>query len=325
MKLEVGNMKYGHVEGVEKPISRLVQGTVMVSSDRLDDSFALLDGVFELGGNAFDTAHGYGGGDNERTVGQWVRSRGIRDKVVILGKGAHPYDGRNRVTPADISQDISESLERFGFDSIDLYLLHRDDESVPVGEIVDVLDEHKRAGRIDAYGGSNWTHLRVAEANAYASVKGRTPFIASSPQFGLAWWTKPPWGDCVTIGGPEGLEAVTWYRENDVALFPWSSLGAGLFSGRFTRDNLDSFDDYLGKLCAECYCHEENFLRFERASRIASDVGATPAQVGLAWLFGQGLEVFPLVGCATPAEFAENAKALELELSQQQVDWLANG
>ena len=325
MKLEVGNIKYGHVEGVEKPISRLVQGTVMVSSDRRDASFALLDGVFELGGNAFDTAHGYGGGDNERTVGEWVRSRGIREKVVILGKGAHPYEGRKRVTPADISQDISESLERFGFNSIDLYLLHRDDESVPVDEIVDVLDDHKRAGRIGAYGGSNWTHLRVADANAYASSNGRAPFVASSPQFGLAWWTKPPWDECVTIGGPEGLEAVSWYRENNVALFPWSSLGAGLFSGRFSRNNLDTFEDYFGKLCVECYCHEENLRRFERASKVASEIGATPAQVGLAWLFGQELEVFPLVGCATPAEFAENAKALEIRLEPEQLTFLDQG
>src|SRR5688500_17769464 len=116
-------MKYGHIDGVENPISRLVQGTVMVSSERLDECFELLDGVFELGGNAFDTAHVYGSGDNERTVGQWVNSRGVRENVVILGKGAHPYGGRNRVTPADISQDIAESLERFGFEKIDLYLL----------------------------------------------------------------------------------------------------------------------------------------------------------------------------------------------------------
>jgi len=325
VKLEVSNMKYGHVEGIKKPISRLVQGTVMVSSDRRDESFALLDGVFELGGNAFDTAHGYGGGDNERTVGEWIRSRGIREKVMVLGKGAHPYDGRKRVTPADISQDIQESLERFGFDSIDLYLLHRDDEDVPVGEIVDVLDEHKRAGRIDAFGGSNWTHVRVAEANAYAVANGRTPFVASGPQFGLAWWTQEPWGDCVTIGGPDGSEAVSWYQKNNVALFPWSSLGAGLFSGRFTRNNLDTFEDYFGKLCVQCYCHEENFRRFERASQVANELGATPAQVGLAWLFGQGLEVFPLVGCATPLEFAENAKALDLQLSQEQIHRLEHG
>lgn len=318
-------MKYGHVSGISKPISRLVQGTVMIGSDWLDESFALLDGVLELGCNAFDTAHVYGSGDNERTVGRWIRERGIRDRVVVIGKGAHPYDGRKRVTPKDIAQDITESLDRFGFDSIDLYLLHRDDENVPVSEIVDILDENQKAGRIDAFGGSNWSHLRIAGANDYARRHGRTPFAASSPQFGLAWWTSPPWDDCITIGGPDGNDALDWYRENDVALFPWSSLGGGLFSGKFTRDNLDSFDEYLEKLCTVCYCHEENFRRFERASELAFDLGVSPAQVGLAWLLHQRLEVFPLIGCANPQEFADNAKALELSLSENQVEWLANG
>ena len=66
-------MEYGHISGVAKPIARLVQGTVMVTSKELERSFALLDAVFELGGTTFDTAHGYGGGDCERTVGRWVR------------------------------------------------------------------------------------------------------------------------------------------------------------------------------------------------------------------------------------------------------------
>ena len=325
MKLEAGTMKYSHVPGVTKPISRLVQGTVMVSSDRLDASFALLDGLFELGCNAFDTAHVYGSGDNERTVGRWIRERGIRDKVVVIGKGAHPYDGRKRVAPRYIAQDISESLDRFGFDSVDLYLLHRDDESVPVGEIVDVLDENRKAGRIAAFGGSNWSHLRIAEANEYAKKLGRTTFAASSPQFGLAWWTTPPWDDCVTVGGPQGQEAVSWYRENEVVLFPWSSLGGGLFSGRFTRNNLDSFEEYLEKLCAKCYGHEENFRRFDRAEILSKEIGASPAQVALAWLFHQNVQVFPLVGCSSPKEFAENARTLDIELTREQIGFLENG
>ena len=155
-------MEYGHISGVAKPIARLVQGTVMVTSKELERSFALLDAVFELGGTTFDTAHGYGGGDCERTVGRWVRERGLRDQVVIIGKGAHPYNGRQRVTPEDITSDVNESLTRFGFDFIDLYLLHRDDPSKPVGPIVEVLNQHHQAGKIGAFGGSNWGSARIA-------------------------------------------------------------------------------------------------------------------------------------------------------------------
>ena len=105
-------MEYGMIPGIDKPISRLVQGTVMVGTDKLDYSFELLDAIYELGCTCFDTAHGYGGGDVERAVGQWIRERDLRDKVVILGKGAHHNRDRKRVTPFDITSDLYDSLAR---------------------------------------------------------------------------------------------------------------------------------------------------------------------------------------------------------------------
>lgn len=316
-------MQYGIIAGVDKPVSRLVQGTVMITSEKRDASYALLDGVFEQGCTCFDTAHIYGGGDNERTVGDWIRSRGIRSRVIILGKGAHPYEGRNRVTPADIASDLGDSLERFQTEKIDLYILHRDDPSVPVGEIVDALDEHKRAGRIDAYGGSNWSHLRVEAANTHAKAHGRSPFAASSPQFGLAWPRKEVWEGCLTIGGPDAIEARKWYAEHpEVALMPWSSLGGGFFSGRFRRDNLESFTDYFQALCADCFGHEENFVRYDRAVKVAAELGVAVPQVAMAWVLQQPQKPFPLVGCATPDEFRQNAAALELTLSPEQLAFL---
>jgi len=79
------------------------------------------------GGNCLDTAHLYGDGDNERAVGQWINERGLRDEIVILGKGAHNSQDRKRVTPYDILSDLHDSLARFKVDSIDLCLLHKDD------------------------------------------------------------------------------------------------------------------------------------------------------------------------------------------------------
>ena len=201
----------------------------------------LLDAVFAQGINTFDTAHGYGNGECERSFGAWVNSRGVRDDIVILGKGAHPNrDVPHRVTPYYISADINDSLHRFQTDYIDLYILHRDDEQVPVGPIVERLHEHKEKGHIHAYGGSNWTYKRVAEANDYAAKHGLTPFVASSPNFSLAEQAKAPWDGCISISGPKGEEARDWYLENNVTLFTWSSLAGGFFSGRFRKDNLDS-------------------------------------------------------------------------------------
>jgi aryl-alcohol dehydrogenase-like predicted oxidoreductase len=151
-------LNYGRVPGVEKPVARIVQGTVMIGYEEEGDeerSFALLDEVFAHGGTTFDTAHQYGGGDCERTLGRWVRDRGLREEVVVIGKGAHHNEDRKRVTPFDITADLYDSLARLRFDYIDLYLLHRDDPSVPVGPIVEILNEHKAEGRIHAFGGSN--------------------------------------------------------------------------------------------------------------------------------------------------------------------------
>ncbi len=200
-------MQYGQVPGVTKPISRLVQGTVMVGSDHLDESFALLDEIRALGCTTFDTGHVYGNGDNERTVGYWVRDRGVREDVVIIGKGAHHNQDRRRVTPYDIKADVADSLARFQFDYIDLYLLHRDDPNVPVGPIVETLNEELNAGRINAFGGSNWDYRRVEAANEYAAQHGLTPFAAASPNFSLAIQVQEPWDNCISVSGPAGEEA----------------------------------------------------------------------------------------------------------------------
>ena len=115
----------------------------------------------------FDTAWIYGRGENERRVGRWIRNRGIREDVVVITKGAHtPY-----CDPESLSRQLLESLERQGTDYADIYLMHRDNPEVPVGEFVDVLDEHRRAGRIRVYGVSNWSLERFDEANRYARAQ----------------------------------------------------------------------------------------------------------------------------------------------------------
>jgi aryl-alcohol dehydrogenase-like predicted oxidoreductase len=315
-------MQYGSVPGVDKPISRLVQGTVMVSSSRMEESFELLDGIRALGCTTYDTGHIYGTGDNERTVGAWVNDRGIREDVVIIGKGAHHSRDRRRVTPYDITADIFDSLARFQFDYIDLYLLHRDDPNVPVGPIIEVLNEHRDAGRIRAFGGSNWSVARFQEANEYADTHGLTPFIASSPNFSLADQVQEPWENCITISGPRNVDARAWYAAQGTPLFTWSSLAGGFFSGRFRRDNLDTFESYGDKLCVTSYCYEENFQRLDRVAQLAQEKGLSIPQIATAYVMSQPLNIFALVGCATPDEFAANMAAMELKLTDAEMAWL---
>ena len=117
---------------------------------------------------------------------------------VVIGKGAHtPF-----CDPESISRQLFESLDRLGTDHLDLYLMHRDNVEVPVGEFVDVLNEHAEAGRIRAFGGSNWSIERFEEANAYAAAHGKRGFAALSNHFGLARALDVPWAGCVEVTDP---------------------------------------------------------------------------------------------------------------------------
>jgi aryl-alcohol dehydrogenase-like predicted oxidoreductase len=321
-------MQYGTIDGVDKPVSRLVLGTMIVSIQEQERSFALLDAVFELGGNTLDTAHGYAGGNSERGIGQWMAERGNREQVVILSKGCHHNADRKRVTPYDLSADLYDSLARLQTDYIDLYLLHRDDPDVPVGPIVEALNEHWQAGRIRAFGGSNWTHERIEEANGYAREHGLRSFTASSPNYGLAEQVLDPWGGgCVTLSGPQNAEARAWYRANRMPVFAYSSLARGFFSGRitresFARDNFERTSEMLDRACRTAYCHEVNFRRLERAMALAEELGVTVPQIALAYVLHDPLDVYPLVGAANGDEFAQNVQALDVSLTEAQRAWL---
>jgi aryl-alcohol dehydrogenase-like predicted oxidoreductase len=129
-------------------------------------------------------------------LGHWLRKRGVRDQVAVIGKGAHsPH-----CFPDAVTTQLYESLERLNTDYIDVYFLHRDNPDVSVGEFVDVLNEHYRAGRIKVFGGPNWTLARMDEANACA---------------------------------------VAWLKRTGTTLFAWSSQARGFFTDRGGRQKHD--------------------------------------------------------------------------------------
>jgi aryl-alcohol dehydrogenase-like predicted oxidoreductase len=308
-------MLYGSVPGVSDRISRLVLGSLIFSPERMELTSELLDRFVAAGGTAIDTARVYGRGTSELAIGEWLRRRGRRDDLVIITKGAHHApDGTRRVTPTAIAEDLLQSLAALGVETIDLYFLHRDDPDVPVGPIVECLNAHLEAGRIRAFGASNWTHQRIAEANAYAAAHHLRGFVASSPNLALAVPTEPMWPGCISVAGDP--EALAWYRAQRLPLFAWSSQASGFFSGRFSPE--ETSDPNMVRV----YYRADNWERLRRVREVAARHNTTPTRVALAWVLHHPLQPFALIGPRTPAELDDCLGVLEVRLTPDEVAWL---
>jgi 1-deoxyxylulose-5-phosphate synthase len=320
----MGIVEYNKIKGVEKPVARLLQGTVMLKKAKRDENHKLLDRLLERGFTTFDAAHGYGRGEVERELGLWIKERGIRDDVVILTKGAHPYPPKEpeRVTPEFIRRDLEESLERLQTDFVEIYLLHRDNPDYPVGEIVDVLNEQKELGRIGIFGGSNWSMERIKAANNYATANGLTPFAISSPQFSVAEMIHAPWPGCISVSGEQGEVAREWYDANGISLFTWSSLAGGFMTGKFTRDNLDTFTDDLDTNPIGAYAFENNFQRLDRVKELAQDKGASIPQISLAYVLSHTPQTHAIVAAWEIDQIDDNLRAVDIKLTAEEIAWL---
>ncbi len=322
-------MRYGRVAGIEQDVSRLVMGTMIYHPDRQAFANAMLDYFFELGGNCFDTAFGYGGGYSEPALGNWIRQRNLREQVVVVTKGGHSAS----VTPEMIDSELPISLERLQTDYVDLYFLHRDNPAVPVGEFVDMFNRHLAAGRVRAFGGSNWTPARLAEANAYATRQGLTGFSASSPNFTLAVWNETPYFNCVTATDPASK---AWYTEHQLPLFAWSSQAMGFFTGRYHPDDLtapstqsngnqggaDGASNRANDLVARTWYSDGNWQRYERAQELGRRKGVAATQIAVAYVLAQPFPSFALVGPHTIEETRTTALGLSVSLTPEEAAWL---
>ena len=308
-------MIYGQIEnltdpkGAVKRISRIVCGTMLEGSiDPLTHGLALFDDFYERGGTAFDTAWVYGGGHAEPVVGHWLRTRGVRDEVTVVVKGAHtPH-----CTPAGLTREFGQSMERLGIECADIYMLHRDNLEVPVGEFVDVLNEHLNAGRMQVFGGSNWSLERLKEANAYAKAHGLQGMQVASNNFSLARMVEGPWAGCISSSDAASR---AWFEENNVSLFSWSSQARGFFA----RADRDFVAD--GEL-VRCWYSDDNFERLARAQELAKEKGVSPVVIAAAYVLAQPFPIYALIGPRSLAETRDSMGALEIELTPDEVRWL---
>lgn len=273
----------------------------------------LLDAYFEAGGNLFDTGFVYGSGYTEALLGQWLANRGVRERSVIIAKGAHSP----LCYPDVIGKQLAQSLDRLQTDHVDIYFMHRDNPDVPVGEFVDAMDAEARAGRIRGlFGGSNWTMERMDEAIAYAERNGRQKPGALSNNFSLAEMLEPIWAGCVT-SSTDTWKA--WLAARQMPNFAWSSQGRGFFTERAGRDKHDSEE------LVRVWYSEKNFGRRDRAIELAKRLGKSPIHVALAYVLAQPFPSVPLIGPRTLDELEDSLKALDIKLTPEDVAWLDEG
>ena len=201
-----------------------------------EDCFEQLDRYVDAG-NLIDTAHVYGDwvpgkrGRSEQVIGRWLASRRCRDRVVISTKGAHPRltsMDLPRVSPREIQLDLEESLRCLQTDVIDLYFLHRDDQARPVGELLECLEDMRRAGRIRSYGCSNWTLPRIVEAAKYAKAHGLRGFVCNQLMWSLAAVNPAQIADPTLVGMDS--ETYAYHRQSGMAAMAYMSIANGYFA-----------------------------------------------------------------------------------------------
>lgn len=292
-------------------VSRLALGTAVYRCEREDGAFALMDAYRACGGNIFDTARVYG--ESESVIGRYLRSRGCRGELLIATKGGH-YDLKTRekrLNREAIYNDVEVSLCELGIDYADIYFLHRDDEDVPVTEIMGILADLVKEGKILSIGVSNWTVDRIAQANKFALANGISPIIASQIKHSAAVtvWESDPTMLSLDGGSRE------FYEREKMPIFAYTSQAKGLFS-KLDRFGVDGISEGLRR---EFIC-EETLRRFGVIKEIADELGRPIGQVALAALLcDPRLEIIPIIGGKTREQIEDSFAACEIKLSSEQI------
>ena len=303
-------MRRRKLPGIEREVSVVALGGANLLT--YPQTQILCDAFYEAGGNILDSAWVYGMGRCERLFGDWLDSRGVRDDMILIGKGAHAP----LVYPDVIARQLTESLDRLKTGFVDIYFMHRDNPDVPVGEFVDAMDAEIARGRIGVYGGSNWTRERMDAAFDYAEKNGKRPPSALSNNFSLANMVNPVWPG-VMASSDDAWKA--WLRKRGIPNFAWSSQARGFFTDRAAPDKRDDRELVGG------WYSEENFARRARAIELAEKLGRRPLHVALAYCIWQDLPIVPLIGPLALSELDDSLSALDITLSPEDIRWLETG
>jgi len=278
-------------------------------------SFEVLDAFVASGLNFIDTADAYSlwvpghqGGESEEVIGRWLKSRGNRDKVIIATKlGVEVVPGEQGLSRQYMQKAVERSLQRLNTDYIDLYQSHRDDPGTPIEETLEAYQELIKAGKVRAIGASNFTAARLAESLQVSAARNLPRYESLQPWYNLY--------DRAQF--EESLAALC--RTENIGVISYFSLASGFLTGKY-RSEKDLASSARGYRVKDML--NERGLRILGAlDTVARELGATPAQVSLAWLRARGVTA-PIASATSASQLHELLGALELELDDASVKLL---
>lgn len=281
------------------------------TADR-DESFAVLDAYLEAGGNFIDTADSYSqwlpshhGGESERIIGEWLRSRGVRDRIMIATKVGQ-LAGYKGLAPKTIKQALEGSLQRLGVDYVDLYYAHVPDPRTPIEQSLATFDDLIGEGKVRAIGASNFSADQLAESLAASNLEGYARFVAIQPEYNL-----------IDRDGYEGPLQELCQREQ-IACFPYYSLASGFLTGKYRPGGPEVDSRRTGRAMA--YLEDPRALPILGAlDEVAAAQNSTPAAVSIAWLLAQPTVVAPIASARTTEQLAELIEGTRLRLSEAEL------
>ena len=274
---------------------------------------AVLSRYVERGGNFIDTANAYTKGHSEKIIGDYLRTRDIRrDQLVLATKffaNLFPGDpnagGSNRKS---LMAACEESLRRLGTDYIDLYWMHLWDQFTPIEETMRALDDLVSAGKVRYLGFSDTPAWKVAQAQVMAHFRGWTPLVALQIEYSLIERTV------------EG-ELTPMAQELGLGVMPWSPLGGGVLTGKYTRENVQEARPGRGDRIIT-RLDERAFTIIDELVRIGKTRGTSPAAVALAWIQTRPAVDSTIIGARTLEQLEQNLAALDVRLDQEDDDAL---
>ena len=312
-------MEYTTLGSTGIEVSRLCLGCMSFgSSDWRDwvldeeESTEFIDRAIDLGINFFDTANMYSLGESERVLGEAL-SEYDRDEQVVATKGFFEMNDENPnsggLSRKALEQELSNSLDRLGMDTVDLYQIHRWDYDTPIETTMRTLDDAVRRGQIRHAGASSMWTYQFADALRTSEREGLARFETMQNHYNLLY-------------REEEREMLPFCRQEDVAVIPWSPLARGYLTRpheEFDATTRGQTDDHARE---HPYFEGGGREINERVQELADEKDVTMAQIALSWLLHKDAVDAPIVGTTTIEHLEQAVEALEISLSDSDIGWL---